>query len=79
MAQKRLKLIGTGQLHLAESVQNPLERRKDTARFGAVGRITRKDRQWGVLTWIDRKDPVGQKGRLIYAKLLNVHLCLLFL
>jgi hypothetical protein len=58
MAQIRLELIGARKLHPAESVQNPLERRKDTARFATVSRIGRKDQGWGVLAWINRKDPV---------------------
>ena len=57
MAQKRLELIGARQLHPAESVQNLLERLKDAARFGTVARIRRKDQGWGVLAWINRKDP----------------------
>jgi hypothetical protein len=43
MARKRLELIGPRQLHLAESVQNPLESRKDAARFTTVSRIGGKD------------------------------------
>jgi hypothetical protein len=65
MAQKRLELIGSRQLHPAESVQNLLECLKDTARFGTVSRIRRKDRGRGLLEWIDRKESVRQKGRLI--------------
>ena len=65
MAQKRLELIGPRQLHLAEPVQNLLERRKDAARFGTVSRIGGKDQGRAVLAWITRKETVRQKGRMI--------------
>jgi len=79
MAKKRFELIGPGQSHPAEPVQNPLKRLQDAARFGMLTWIRRDDPGWAVLDWIDRKEPVRQKRSLIEAELRNVHLCLLFL
>jgi len=58
MAKKRFELIGPGQSHPAEPVQNPLKRLQDAARFGMLTWIRRDDPGWAVLDWIDRKEPV---------------------
>jgi hypothetical protein len=79
MAEKRFELVGSGQTHPAEPVQNPLKRLQDAARFRRLTWVGRDDPRWAVLDGIDRKEPVRQKRSLIEAELRNLHLCLLFL